>query len=90
MRKMTPSAMKQLYHTIIRPERNGSFVGWVEEVPGALTHGRSIDECRQRLKDALLLMLETHRDEARIGLSPGCIEEPIEVEVPDPHPARVA
>ena len=77
--------MKQQYHTIIKPDSNGSFVGWVEEIPGALTYGRSLDECRERLRAALQLMLETHRDEARQGLDPSCIQEAIEVEVPEPQ-----
>jgi predicted RNase H-like HicB family nuclease len=77
------AGMKQRYHTIIKPDQNGSFVGWVEEIPGALTYGRSLDECRSRLRDALQLMLETHRDEARIGLDDSCIQEAIEVEVPE-------
>lgn len=75
--------MKQRYHTIIKPDVNGSFVGWVEEIPGALTHGRSLDECRDRLRSALALMLETHRDDARQGLDPSCIQESIEIEYPD-------
>jgi predicted RNase H-like HicB family nuclease len=77
--------MKQRYHTIIKPDVNGSFVGWVEEVPGALTHGRSLDECRDRLRSALRLMLETHRDEARQGLDPSCIQEAIEIDLPEPQ-----
>jgi predicted RNase H-like HicB family nuclease len=77
--------MKQRYHTIIKPDPNGSFVGWVEEIPGALTHGRSLSECRQNLRAALQLMLETHRDEARQGLDDSCLQEAIEVEVPEPQ-----
>lgn len=73
--------MKQRYHTIIKPEPNGRFVGWVEEIPGAMTQGRTLSECRQNLRDALQLMVETHRDEARIGLDPSCIQEDIEIEV---------
>jgi predicted RNase H-like HicB family nuclease len=73
--------MKQRYHTIIKPERNGWFVGWVEEIPGTITHGKSLDECRRNLKDSLQLMLETHRDEARIGLDASCIQESIEIDV---------
>ena len=80
--------MKQRYHTIIKPDSNGSFVGWVEEIPGALTHGRSLDECRERLRAALQLMLETHRDEARQGLDRSCIQEAIEVDVPEPQYAE--
>lgn len=77
--------MKQRYHAIIKPEPTG-YVGWVEEIPGALTHGRSLDECRNRLRSALELMLETHRDEARVALDDSCILDTIEVEVPEPEP----
>lgn len=75
--------MLQRYHTIIRPVSDGFFVGWVEEIPGTITHGRSLEECRWRLRDALELMLETHRQEARLGLNPRCIQESIEIEVAD-------
>ncbi len=73
--------MKQLYHSIIKSETTGTYVGWVEEIPGALTHGRSLTECRQKLRDSLRLMIETHRDEARLGLDPTCIQESIEIEL---------
>jgi predicted RNase H-like HicB family nuclease len=76
--------MKQRYHTIIKPEANGWFVGWVEEIPGAISQGRSLDECRHNLRESLELLVETHRDEARIGLDPSCIQESIEIEVPEP------
>lgn len=79
--------MKQRYHTIIKPEPNGFFVGWVEEIPGAITHGRSLAECRRNLRDALELMLQTHRDEARLALNPNCIEEAIEVDLAEPDRA---
>jgi predicted RNase H-like HicB family nuclease len=73
--------MKQRYHTIIKPEPNGWFVGWVEEIPGTITQGRSLDECRRNLRDSLELMVETHRDEARQALDPSCIQEAIEIDV---------
>jgi predicted RNase H-like HicB family nuclease len=76
--------MKQNYHTIIRPEPNGWYVGWVEEVPGTITQGHSLQECRDNLRDSLQLMLETHRDEARLGMCGNCILESIEIEVDDP------
>jgi len=76
--------MKQRFHTIIKPDRSGWFVGWVEEIPGTITHGKSLDECRRNLKDSLQLMLETHRDEARLGLDPSCIQEAIEIDVLEP------
>ena len=72
--------MRQTYHTIIKPEPTGLFVGWVEEIPGAMTHGRSLDECREKLRNSLLLMVETHRDEARISLDASCIQESVEID----------
>ena len=77
------SDMKQRYHTIIRPDRNGWFVGWVEEIPGTITGGKSLDECRRNLRDSLQLIIETHRDEARLGLDQSCIQECIEIDVMD-------
>lgn len=76
--------MKQRYHTIIKPEPNGWFVGWVEEIPGAISQGRSLEEVRENLRDSLELIVETHRDEARIGLDPSCIQEAIEIDVNEP------
>ena len=73
--------MKQRYHTIIKPEENGWFVGWVEEIPGTISTGRSLDECRRNLRDSLQLMVETHRDEARLGMDAKCILEAIEIDV---------
>ncbi|HZL36743.1 MAG TPA: type II toxin-antitoxin system HicB family antitoxin [Tepidisphaeraceae bacterium] len=79
--------MKQRYHTIIRPRPDGWFVGWVEEIAGTITAGRSLDECRERLRDSLQIMVESHRDEARQGLDETCIQEAIEIDVLEPPDA---
>src|SRR5205085_6491125 len=76
-------AMKQQYHSIIKLEDNGTYVGWVEEMPGALTHARSLQECRRKLRDALQLMIDTHRHEARLALGPTCLQEAIEINLSD-------
>jgi predicted RNase H-like HicB family nuclease len=81
--------MKQRYHTIIKPEPNGWFVGWVEEIPGAISQGRSLEEVRENLRDSLELIVETHRDEARIGLDPSCIQEAIEIDVNENEPMQM-
>jgi predicted RNase H-like HicB family nuclease len=82
--------MKQRYHTIIKVEPNGWFVGWVEEVPGTICQARSLEACRHNLRDSLQLMIETHRDEARIGLDASCIQEAIEIEVMEPGGAGLS
>jgi predicted RNase H-like HicB family nuclease len=75
--------MKQRYHTIIKAETNGWFVGWVEEIPGAISQGRSLQECRENLRDSLSLIVESRRDEARVSLDSSCIQEAIEIDVID-------
>ena len=34
------------------------WVAWTDDVPGALTQGRTLDEARDNLRDAVKLMLE--------------------------------
>jgi predicted RNase H-like HicB family nuclease len=82
---MFHNVMRQTYHTIIKPESTGRFVGWVEEIPGTMTHGRSLDECRKNLRSSLLLMVETHRDEARVPLDASCILEAMEIDTSELH-----
>lgn len=76
--------MTQRYHTIIKPSRDGWFVGWVEEIPGTITGGKSLAECRENLRESLQLILATHRDERRISLDSSCIQESIEIEIDEP------
>jgi predicted RNase H-like HicB family nuclease len=37
------------------------YLGWVEEIPGVNTQGRTLKEVRENLKEALFLILETNR-----------------------------
>ena len=37
------------------------YLGWVEEVPGANTQGRTLREVRANLREALGLILRTNR-----------------------------
>ncbi len=37
------------------------YLGWIEEIPGVNTQGRTLKETRENLKEALLLILETNR-----------------------------
>ena len=80
--------MKQRFHTIIKPEANGWFVGWVEEIPGTISQGKSLSECRRNLRDALELMVQTHREEARVCLDASCICESIEIDFVEPQPQQ--
>jgi predicted RNase H-like HicB family nuclease len=38
--------------------RDDWWVAWSEDVPGALTQGKTLDDARDNLRDAIALMLE--------------------------------
>ena len=38
------------------------WVAWTDDLPGALTQGRTLKEARENLKDAIALMLEPADD----------------------------
>ena len=47
-------------------ERDGEWwIGYVEELPGANAQGRSLQECRESLREAVSLVLETNRELTR-------------------------
>ena len=37
------------------------YVGWIEEIPGANTQGKTLKEVKENLKEALALILETNK-----------------------------
>ncbi len=44
-------------------EQDGEWwVGSVEELPGALIQGRTLDEARENLREAVVLILEANRN----------------------------
>ena len=50
------------------------WIGWVEEVPGVNSQGRTRDELLDNLRDALQEALEMNRAEARAAAT-GAFEE---------------
>ncbi len=58
------------------------YLGWVEEIPGVNTQGKTLKEVKENLKEALLLILETNRVINRKEISRGkVIKEPLSVSV---------
>ena len=53
--------MKSNTYTAIYKKVRGGYTAWVEEMPGAISEGRTKKEAERNLKDALALMLETNR-----------------------------
>lgn len=47
-------------------EHHGEWwIGYVEELPGANTQGRTLDETRENLREAVQLVIEANRELAR-------------------------
>jgi predicted RNase H-like HicB family nuclease len=58
------------------------YLGWVEEIPGVNTQGKTLKEVKENLKEALLLILETNRILNKKDSSKGkVIREPLSVSI---------
>jgi predicted RNase H-like HicB family nuclease len=62
-------------------ERDGDwFIAYCPEIPGANGQGRTKDEARQSLAEAIALILEDRRADAFRGLPPDALRETVTVE----------
>ena len=56
------------------------YLGWIEEIPGVNTQGKTLKEVKENLREALLLILETNRTLNKKEISRGkVIREPLSV-----------
>jgi predicted RNase H-like HicB family nuclease len=61
-------------------ERDGEwFVGWTPELPGANGQGKTVDECRENLAEAISLLLEDRREDGLRGVPPDAIQDVVRV-----------
>jgi len=67
--------------TAVYLKRGKWYLGYVEEIPGANTQGRTLAEAKRNLKDALALVLEANRALAHGAHGQHVIEEPISIAV---------
>lgn len=55
--------MKKFHFTaLIEKGENGYYVGQVQEVPEAISQGKTIEELKANLLDALLLVFDTKKE----------------------------
>jgi predicted RNase H-like HicB family nuclease len=56
------------------------YIGFIEELPGANSQGRTLDEVRSNLREAAVLVLEANRDLARQSMDEAyVIREPLRI-----------
>ena len=57
------------HFTAVFEEKEGRWLAYVEELPGANTQGDTIDEARENLKEAVALVLDANRELAEREIS---------------------
>ena len=67
--------------TAVYMKRGKWYVGYVEEIPGVNTQGKTLAEAKRNLKEALEMVLEANRRIAHRFHSKNAIEEPISIAV---------
>ena len=62
-------------------EKDGDwYISYCPEIPGANGQGRTVEECRRNLADAIALILEDRREDALRGAPQEAIREVVIVE----------
>lgn len=72
--------MRQRF-TAVYKKHNDWYLGWVEEIPGVNTQGRTMVETKGNLREALALILETNRLITRQEVGRQAAREPLFVSV---------
>lgn len=67
--------------TAVYMKHGAWYSGYVEEIPGVNTQGRTLAETKRNLKEALGLVLEANRALAHRVHGKRAIEEPISIAV---------
>ena len=67
--------------TAIYEKQGKWYLGWVEEIPGVNTQGKTLKETKNNLKEALLLILEANKNITRQQTSKKVIRESVAISV---------
>ena len=61
-------------------EKDGDwYIGYCPEIPGANGQGKTMEECRQNLAEAIALILDDRREDALRGVPNDAIKETVTV-----------
>ncbi len=55
------------------------YIAYCPEIPGANGQGKTIEECRKNLSEAISLMLEDRRNDVLRGIPEGAIKEVVTI-----------
>ena len=68
--------MKNEFTAIIEKDDDW-YIAYCPEIPGANGQGKSVEECKQNLTEAISLILEDRREDAFRGIPPEATRETI-------------
>jgi predicted RNase H-like HicB family nuclease len=72
--------MELAFTAVFRKVPEG-YIGFVEELPGANTQGKTLEEARENLREAVELVLEANRELARAEAGEtDVIREPLRIQ----------
>ncbi len=75
--RMQLDALNLTLTAVFEPAPEGGYTCRFEELPDVFSQGETLEEARANLADALNLVLEYHRDEARGRAVDGALREPL-------------
>jgi len=65
VRAVGTRGLEMEHFSAVYEQQGDGWIGYVEELPGANTQGRTLEEARENLKEAVQLVIEANRELAR-------------------------
>jgi predicted RNase H-like HicB family nuclease len=81
MSSLQEFTMKREFTVVYTPIEDGWIMATVPELPGAVTQGRTIEEAREMIHEAVELLLQSYRDNAAKVAPVGAVWETLSVDV---------
>ena len=73
--------MRREFTSVIEKKGNW-YIGYIEELPGVNTQGKTLKEVRENLKEALCLIIEANKEiGAKKQVDAFVVKEPITIEI---------
>jgi len=74
--------MQREYTVVYQVIEDGWIMATVPELPGAVTQGKTMQEARTMIKEAVALLLESYREHAAKDAPTNAVWETLTVEIP--------
>jgi predicted RNase H-like HicB family nuclease len=80
---MKPMSTKNQFTAVFKKTKSW-FIGWIEEIPGVNTQGATLNEVRDNLREALLLIVGANKSNTRklAGRSHSIRRERLNINIP--------